>query len=155
MASLTRTVSRALALQNLSRRPLITRIACISTSKKDKDTSAATPTLFEDGLPEKFDARVTNKHWVSWGWDIEDRVVDATYIHCFFFLLVSVALIGGSYFMAYSPTKNFRDWAQREAYLEIRRREAAGLPHIDRDAVPVEQIVLPSEEELGNMEIVI
>ena len=46
-------------------------------------------------------------------------------------------------------------WLQREAYLELERREKAGLPLIDRNLVPVEQVELPSEEELGNVEIII
>ena len=48
-----------------------------------------------------------------------------------------------------------RDWAQQEAYLEIRRREAAGLPHIDPYIVPPEKVNLPSEEEIEGVEIII
>lgn len=50
---------------------------------------------------------------------------------------------------------SFRDWAQREAYLEMRRREAAGLPYIDRNLIPEENVVLPTDEELGETEIII
>ena len=41
-----------------------------------------------------------------------------------------------------------RDWSQREAYLEIARREALGLPLIDPDYIPPEKMLLPSDEEL-------
>lgn len=47
------------------------------------------------------------------------------------------------------------DWYQREAFLELRRREAAGLPLIDGNLVEPSKITLPSDEELGNTEIVI
>ena len=48
-----------------------------------------------------------------------------------------------------------KDWAHREAYLAIRAREAAGLPHIDPNMVDPANIVLPSDEELGDFEIII
>ena len=48
-----------------------------------------------------------------------------------------------------------RDWAQREAFLELRRREALGLPAIDPDLIPLDKIELPDDEELGNREIII
>lgn len=48
-----------------------------------------------------------------------------------------------------------RDWSQREAYLLVREREAKGLPLLDPNYVEVSKIVLPSEEELGDFEIII
>ena len=48
-----------------------------------------------------------------------------------------------------------RDWATREAYLDMHRREQEGLPLIDPYLIPPDQIVLPTEEELGDTEIVI
>ncbi|MCP9266025.1 hypothetical protein DINM_021479 [Dirofilaria immitis] len=48
-----------------------------------------------------------------------------------------------------------RDWAYREAHLEMARREKAGLSYISRDLVRPDKIVLPSDEELQNFEIVI
>jgi len=50
---------------------------------------------------------------------------------------------------------SLKDWAQREAYLTLRHREAAGLPLIDMNYVDVSSISLPSEEELGDTEIII
>jgi NADH dehydrogenase (ubiquinone) 1 beta subcomplex subunit 11 len=47
------------------------------------------------------------------------------------------------------------DWSQREAFLELRRREAAGLPLIDCNLVEPSKISLPSDEELGTTEIII
>jgi NADH dehydrogenase (ubiquinone) 1 beta subcomplex subunit 11 len=47
------------------------------------------------------------------------------------------------------------DWCHREAHLELSRREKAGIPLVSPDYVPIENIKLPSDEELGDMEIVI
>jgi hypothetical protein len=44
-----------------------------------------------------------------------------------------------------------RDWTSREAYLEIARREAMGLPLIDPDYIPPSKMLLPSDEELIKM----
>jgi len=48
-------------------------------------------------------------------------------------------------------------WRQREAYLELARREKLGLPLIDPNLVdPVKmKAFLPSDEELGNKKIII
>ena len=48
-------------------------------------------------------------------------------------------------------------WTQREAYLELARREANGLPLIDPNLVPPEKMkkYLPTDEELGDTEIII
>jgi len=47
------------------------------------------------------------------------------------------------------------DWTQREAFLELRRREAAGLPLIDCNYIEASKITLPSDEELGSTEVII
>lgn len=44
------------------------------------------------------------------------------------------------------------DWAQREAFLEIDRREKLGLPYIDPNLVDPAKITLPSEEELKKLD---
>jgi len=48
-----------------------------------------------------------------------------------------------------------RDWYQREAYLELARREQEGLPLIDKHLVSPEKITLPDDDELGDFEIII
>lgn len=55
------------------------------------------------------------------------------------------------------PSLCFRmvDWAQREGYLELRRREAKGLPLIDPNLVSIDKVQLPEDEELGDTEIII
>uniref|UniRef100_A0A7R9JS95 NADH dehydrogenase [ubiquinone] 1 beta subcomplex subunit 11, mitochondrial n=1 Tax=Timema genevievae TaxID=629358 RepID=A0A7R9JS95_TIMGE len=60
-----------------------------------------------------------------------------------------------SFIFAYVPDFQLRDWAQREAFLELRRREQLGLPPIDRNLIDPEKIILPTDEELGDTEIII
>lgn len=55
----------------------------------------------------------------------------------------------------FSRLSSLKDWAQREAYLLVREREANGLPLLDPNYVEESKIVLPSEEELGDFEIII
>lgn len=47
------------------------------------------------------------------------------------------------------------DWAQREGYLQLRRREELGLPVIDPNLVDISKFELPSDEELARTEIII
>lgn len=47
------------------------------------------------------------------------------------------------------------DWAQREAYLELERRQKEGLPLVDPDYIKADSIALPSDEELRDAEIII
>lgn len=46
-------------------------------------------------------------------------------------------------------------WAQREAYLELDRRQRLGLPLVDPNYVPPEKMQLLSDEELKDFEIII
>jgi len=48
-----------------------------------------------------------------------------------------------------------RSWEKREALLEIARREKLGLPLIDANFVDPSKINLPSDEELGDFEIIV
>ena len=46
-------------------------------------------------------------------------------------------------------------WAQREAFLELERREREGLPLIDPNLINPAKMKLPSKEEIGDQEIII
>lgn len=76
-------------------------------------------------------------------------------MHSAFFFSVTLCIVFGGFVFTYYPDVMLRDWAQREAYLELRRREAQGLPRIDRNLIDPSKIVLPSDEELGDTEIII
>ena len=48
-----------------------------------------------------------------------------------------------------------RHWATREAYLVLAEREALNLDPVSRDYVDPDKIELPTDEELGDMPILI
>lgn len=50
---------------------------------------------------------------------------------------------------------SLKDWAHREAYLQLREREAKGLPLVDPNYVDPSKIELPSDEELKDKAIII
>jgi len=93
--------------------------------------------------------------WVSWGFDETDYLKDRYAAHCVFFTFITLFGFGWGLYWAYYPDYRQLDWAQREAYLLIREREAKGLPLIDRNYIPEDQVKLPTDEELGDFEIII
>uniref|UniRef100_A0A336L4P8 NADH dehydrogenase [ubiquinone] 1 beta subcomplex subunit 11, mitochondrial n=1 Tax=Culicoides sonorensis TaxID=179676 RepID=A0A336L4P8_CULSO len=124
----------------------------ISTTPKKQDTIVA------DNAPktvEDFRDVSKQKNWVSFGFDTKDKEYDRNAMHATAFFTITVCLIFGGFIWAYAPDPLMRDWAQREAFLELRRREAAGLDPISRDFIDPAKIELPSDEELGDMEIII
>ena len=94
----------------------------------------------------------TEKHWVSYGFDKLDYVTDRKFMRLTFAVIFVAGIISSIYF-AYFPDYNLRKWAYREAFLELERREKLGLPLIDPNYVPPENIPLPAEEELEGVEI--
>lgn len=122
----------------------------ISTSQKKSDTASIAS---KDKTPET--SEETNKNWVSWGWDLKDKEQDRMWMNSSFFFSVTLGIVVVGFYLAYTPDNFQKDWAQREAFLELRRREAAGLPPVDRNYVDPSKIELPSDEELGDTEIII
>jgi NADH dehydrogenase (ubiquinone) 1 beta subcomplex subunit 11 len=128
-------------------------IRVISTSKKNRETV---------GLAEPTNKRetteitaVSKKNWVSYGFDFKKEEDDRNAMHSAFFFSITLCIVLGGFVFTYYPDVMLRDWSQREAYLELRRREAQGLPRIDRNLIDPSKIVLPSDEELGDTEIII
>lgn len=124
----------------------------ISTSPKKSDTATVASTQKSSVAESVAD---TEKNWVSWGWDLKDKEADRDWMKSSFFFSVTLCLVFGGFYLAYTPDNLQRDWAQREAFLELRRREAAGLPLVDPNYVDPAIIELPSDEELGDTEIII
>lgn len=124
----------------------------ISTSQKNKETA----TINVSAAPSTTKQEVaTDKNWVSYGFDFRDKANDRSATKASYFFSVTMCLVWGSFIWSYLPDPSLRDWAQREGYLVLREREAAGLEPISKDFIDVSQIVLPSDEELGNTEIII
>lgn len=124
----------------------------ISTTPKKQETLAAdtAPKTVEDfrDVSEK-------KNWVSWGFDTTNKEDDRNITHATAFITITLCLVVAGFVWGYAPDPLLRDWAQREAFLELRRRESAGLDPISRDYIDPAKIELPSDEELGDMEIII
>ncbi|XP_041977192.1 NADH dehydrogenase [ubiquinone] 1 beta subcomplex subunit 11, mitochondrial [Aricia agestis] len=116
----------------------------ISTSKKNSDTATTTC----DTTPQ-------DKNWVSYGFDYTSKEEDDSAHHASYFFSITMCIVFGGFAWAYAPDVHLRDWAQREAYLELHRREKAGLPPISPNYVDPSTINLPSDEELGDTEIII
>ncbi|OWR49496.1 NADH dehydrogenase [ubiquinone] 1 beta subcomplex subunit 11, mitochondrial-like [Danaus plexippus] len=115
---------------------------CISTSKKNSDSATT-------------ECKAEEKNWVSYGFDYDSKEEDTNAHHAAFFFSVSLCLVFGGFCWAYAPDVHMRDWAQREAYIELHRREKAGLPPIDPNYVNPKTVKLPSEDELCDVEIII
>lgn len=137
-------------------RSIITRsqkdIRCISTSPKKSDTATISTTEKVSPAVSETDK---SKNWVYWGFETANRTDDENATNATFFFTVSLCLVGGSFIYFYQPDFLNRDWAQREAYLELRRREAAGQEPVSPNYIDPALIELPSDEELGNTEIII
>lgn len=121
----------------------------ISTSQKNRETATAATKA------ETKSSIVTDKNWVSYGFEFKNEADDRSSMKASFFFSVTLCLVWGTFVWSYLPDTQLRDWAQREGYLELRRREAAGIEPINKDYVDVNTIQLPTDEDLGNTEIII
>lgn len=140
--------------------PFRNTYAFISTSKKSKETSAYPPELIPKKLPpppvtvEDF-AETKPRNWVSYGYDYENYEEDRHTAKVVNFCVITILAVGGTFIFAYIPDVGNRDWAVREAYLLLHKREKLGLPLIDKNYIDPEKIVLPTDEELGDTEIIL
>merc|ERR550519_2713407 len=89
------------------------------------------------------------------GFDLVDRDYDAFSAHSIMFMGITFTFCFGFFIEMYKPDRYGLSWTKREAHLQLGRREAAGLPVIDRNLVPAANITLPSEEELGDTNIIV
>ncbi|CAG9817401.1 unnamed protein product [Phaedon cochleariae] len=130
--------------------PVINR-RLVSTSKKNNDTVTAEVT--STGPAEAKSA--IERNWMSYGYDFNSKEADRNAMHSIMFASITLCIAVFGFYLAYMPDYNLRDWSQREAFLELRRREALGLPLIDPNFINPDQIQLPSDDELGETEIII
>ncbi|CAG5122118.1 unnamed protein product [Candidula unifasciata] len=155
-----RVLSRATSLRPLMV-PLLPHRVLISTSKKNKDVGAVVEPMEKSAelkrLTEHFGDIDKNKeeNWTSYGYAPGDRDTDWFQHHLMMFLVITVAFCGCLFVGAYMPDYMLHDWAQREAFLELERRERLGLPLVDPEYAKIDPSDLPSDEELGDAEIII
>ncbi|XP_053688011.1 NADH dehydrogenase [ubiquinone] 1 beta subcomplex subunit 11, mitochondrial [Sabethes cyaneus] len=155
MSGLMRLSSNALLVRSLIQHSARSA-RLISSSQKNRDAAAVDVTSKKAAAkPAEPAATAVKKNWVSYGFDYKDEANDRSATNASFFFSVTLCLVLGSFYWAYLPDPQLRDWAQREGYLELRRREAAGLEPISKDFIDPSKIVLPTDEELGTTEIVI
>ncbi|KAJ4437049.1 hypothetical protein ANN_17183 [Periplaneta americana] len=128
-------------------------IRSISTSKKNRETASVADTVEKSESTEH--VADTKKNWVSYGFNFKSEQDDKDALHSSFFFSITICIVFGGLLLTYYPDVFLRDWAQREAYLELRRREEQGLPLIDRNLIDPSKFELPSDEELGDTEIII
>lgn len=162
-----------LALNSIAIRPAVCRL--ISTGSKDGPKKAglppADPRFGGDAdifinpdvqkrppgpkTVEDFADVAGQKNWISYGFDSVYMKEDRWLMHVSFFSVVTMVFCGVGYIMYNYPDKKLDAWASREAYLEIHRRKKLGLPTIDRNYVDPRNVVLPTEEEIGDLEIIL
>lgn len=130
-------------------------IRAISTSNKKDDTTAVigTGTTSETGTEPTHPRKL--KYFQDYGFEGESEAEETILMHSYFFLYITLVITLPSFYFLYRPQTNLHDWARREAYLELRRREHLGLPLIDPNYVDPSTVYLPSDEELGDTEIII
>ncbi|KFB35904.1 AGAP007380-PA-like protein [Anopheles sinensis] len=155
MSSLVRLTNAVLVRSLINHSARSARLISSSQKNRDAATIEVPKKAAAAGPAAAASSATTGKNWVSYGFDRKDETNDRSAMNASFFFSVTLCLVLGSVYWAYVPDPQLQDWSQREAYLELRRREAAGLEPISKDFVDPAQIVLPSDEELGNTEIII
>lgn len=118
--------------------------------RKDKYLNPMlTPPPRSPKSPEDFLHHRKLGHWQSMGYDYTSPTADKYYYHeaCGGFFLAAVYCL---WLWSYGPDFKLKEWSKREAYLRTYKREALGLPLIDKNIVDPDRVVLPTEEELGD-----
>lgn len=151
MSALLRLAHRAALPKTWANNPAICISRAIKTSSKKDETAASIPAPV---TKEDF-ANPNPKNWVSYGFDSKDKTNDRKSTRASFFFAVTLCLAWGTFYWSYLPDTQSRDWAQREGFLELRRREMAGVDLISPNYIDPAQMVLPSDDELGDTEIII
>jgi NADH dehydrogenase (ubiquinone) 1 beta subcomplex subunit 11 len=132
-------------------------IAFISTSKKNRDTTITADPTTSSTVPKTVEdfANPNKTNYQSYGFIDDDKDWDINIRNYIMFWTVTVGMVGFGFVITYFPDVRMKDWTQREAYVELARREANGLPIIDPNLVPADQVDLPTDEELGDFDIIV
>ncbi|CAG9769766.1 unnamed protein product [Ceutorhynchus assimilis] len=126
------------------------RPSTISTSKRNEAV------VDTDTCQNEIEKKEEVKNWISYGFDSENRTDDRSTMHSLLFVGITLCgVLAGGFIWSYAPDYHLRDWSTREGFLELKRREAAGQLPIDPNFIPPEKIILPSDQELGDTEIII
>lgn len=147
-------------INRLSRILVKTRIAqptcSIFTSNKKKDSAAIPVSDKQVKEVERLDNLLEkDENWISHGYDFFDRDNDEWEHHVIMFSFITLPTAWLLLFVLYYPDPQDRAWEKREALLEIARREKLGLPLIDANLIDTSKIHLPSDEELGDFDVIV
>jgi len=104
---------------------------------------------------EEFANPDDQKNWISYGFDYVDMKEDRYLAHLIFFSFLVIAVGGAGFLFYYYPDLRLDNWSTREAFLELERRKRLGLPLVDKNYVDPDKVILPTEEELGDTEVII
>lgn len=104
---------------------------------------------------EEFADPSSQKNWISYGFDYVDKSEDRFRTHAAMFTVITMIFGGVAFIFYYYPDIKMDAWASREAYLQMYRRKKLGLPLIDKNYVEPSRVPLPTEEEIGDQEIII
>ncbi|GAB6020223.1 hypothetical protein CHUAL_002944 [Chamberlinius hualienensis] len=146
---------------NVLRRFLINRPSyvigkrLISTSSKNKETTEIAKSVLKKKPKVIADAHEFKDDWITYGFSYVNEKFDRWAMHAVAFSSFTILIVGGGFILAYQPDLRGRDWIRREAYIELHRREKLGLPLVDPELVDPSRIELPSDEELGDTDIII
>ncbi|KAH9425095.1 NADH dehydrogenase 1 beta subcomplex subunit 11 ndufb11 [Dermatophagoides pteronyssinus] len=137
---------------------MITRGIKTTNKKDDSHVEVFEPEYLKETKPKgpqtakEFADVSSQKNWISFGFDKVDQKEDYHLANVYFFTYFTLGCLVFSWIIYYYPYIDGWDWAQREAFLEIDRREKLGLPYIDPNLVDPAKITLPSEEELKKLD---
>uniref|UniRef100_A0A0N5BFY4 NADH dehydrogenase [ubiquinone] 1 beta subcomplex subunit 11, mitochondrial n=1 Tax=Strongyloides papillosus TaxID=174720 RepID=A0A0N5BFY4_STREA len=99
------------------------------------------------------------REWIWFGQVSHDEYKDWLSHHKASFLVVTFLTVWTTCWLIWMKPDwpSGREWALREAHLEMARREKAGLPYISKDFVDPKRVAasLPSDEELRDFEILV
>lgn len=140
-------------LRNILQQAIYNSNRSISTSPKNRETASISHPI--EQLKNETSSTAAKKNWVSYGFNYKDEAEDRNSLKSSFFFSITLCLVWGTFIWAYLPDPQLRDWAQREGFLELRRREQAGIDLVNPNYVDPNKINLPSDEELGDTEIII
>jgi len=133
----------------------------ITTSKKNKDFAAPVEAMPKSDELKKLEEHFadtdpnSDKNWTSYGFDPTDPDLDNFAHHTTMFFTITLCVCWGAFILAYQPDHKNLSWVTRESFLELERREKEGLALVSPDLVDPSTITIPSDEELGDAEIIV
>uniref|UniRef100_A0AC35TUT5 NADH dehydrogenase [ubiquinone] 1 beta subcomplex subunit 11, mitochondrial n=1 Tax=Rhabditophanes sp. KR3021 TaxID=114890 RepID=A0AC35TUT5_9BILA len=118
--------------------------------------------LFGDGWRRplaKDQGAKMRREWIWFGQVAHDEHADWIRFHKIAFMLFTVLTTWTTCWIIWAKPDwpSGKEWALREAHLEMARREKAGLPYISKDYLEASRVVgtLPSDAELRDFEVLI